>query len=106
MPPPTFDANADLCPPDYVTALLRYIDSGTAVNSFLEAVLCNDLYKAIDCATGSDILALPHVCAWVYHNMPLRVYGSKEMLHEHFIACQTPKSSSKIESNQPSKQGG
>lgn len=100
MPIIEFTPNADLCPTEYSDELQDYEDYGKPTSSFLEAVLSNELYAAIDRATGHDMLALPHICAWVYVYLPMTIYGSKELVHSHFVAkTRKVESSSKVESD-------
>lgn len=56
--------------------LKRYIEDGVPVGSFLEAVLCNDLYKAVFKVDPITFLHLVTVVRWLWNFAPMDCHGS------------------------------
>ena len=46
------------------------------MGSFLEAVLCNDLWEACSLADDNNLWILPVIVAWLYNNVPAACWGS------------------------------
>lgn len=59
-------------------ALHNYIHNRIRPNTFLIAVLSNDLYNAIKKSTNEEYLALTQICNWVYRNAPMICWGDEE----------------------------
>lgn len=73
----------NLCPPDIVEELTRYIEHGVPLGDFLEAVVKNDLMEAFGRADERNCEDLAHICAWIYNRMPMpaRQYDQWLKLH-------------------------
>ena len=98
----SFSPNPQFCPPNIVESLERFRDDGVPTGDFLTAVLENDLMEAILRADHDNMLALPHICAWVYEYLPRNIYGCRELIHKHFTSKKNAReSSSNPESYQP-----
>lgn len=70
--------NPHLCPDHLRESLDRYANDGVPTGGFLRAVLENDLLAAIGSADEINSLALPHIVAYVYNEMPAGAWGSPE----------------------------
>jgi hypothetical protein len=56
--------------------VVRYVLNGAPPASrFLEAVLCNDLRRAIDAATAEEIICLAAVVDWFKAHAPVACWG-------------------------------
>lgn len=55
-----------------------YIREGVTVGSFLEAVLCNDLRRAVECADIENRAALPNYVVFLFNYAPATCWGSRE----------------------------
>ena len=62
-------------------ALERYINHGLRPGSFLEAVLSNDLFRAVGAADLANTLALTEIVKWLYNCAPIGCHGSEEKVH-------------------------
>lgn len=78
--------NPDLCPPGVRESLERYRDDGIPVGDFLEAVLSNDLMTAFARADADNTEAMPHICAWIYNEMPRSLWGDHPTYLAHITA--------------------
>lgn len=70
--------DADQCPEQIKQSLALYVERGLRPGSFLEAVLCNNLMEAVGCADHINLAALPHICAYIYNEIPATCHGSPE----------------------------
>ncbi|MFW6015283.1 MAG: hypothetical protein ACOCRK_02530 [bacterium] len=59
-------------------SLDRYVNERVPVGGFLQAVLSNDLMGAMGKADEQNREALHSICSYVYNNIPLACWGSKE----------------------------
>lgn len=59
----------------------RYINHGLRPGSFLEAVLSNDLFRAVGAADLANTLALTEIVKWLYNRAPIGCHGSEEKVH-------------------------
>lgn len=65
-----------IVPPLALEALERYRDHHIPTGSFLQAVLENNLLEAINRADPDSLQALPAICRFVHHQLPLLSHGS------------------------------
>ena len=63
-------------PPRTLETLQAWIDTGRPMGSFCEAVVCNDLLRAVTCADNENRAALADVVAWMANNAPPACWGS------------------------------
>lgn len=61
-------------------AIHRYINNGIRPGSFLEAVICNDLFTAVGKADEENLENLPAYAAYFYNEAPSACWGSKEKM--------------------------
>jgi hypothetical protein len=59
-------------------ALSRYIGQGVWPGSFVEAVLCGDLFRAVALADGYNADALVDITLYVIDRLPGESWGSAE----------------------------
>lgn len=71
-------ASAKLCPESIRHSLALYIEHGCDTGSFLAAVLENNLVRAVQCADENTLAALPHIVAYLYHEVRGDCWGSPE----------------------------
>lgn len=69
-------------PEHMMESIRRYVDHGIKPGSFLEAVICNNLYKAIAHADSVNIHQLPAYAAYFYNETPFFCWGSRERMVE------------------------
>lgn len=72
--------NAALCPVNVRKAFDNYVYLGVPLGSFLTAVLSNDLKEAIGRADDTNLVALPHIVAYLYNEIPAALWGSPAAL--------------------------
>ena len=81
-------------PKGLVQALENYIKEGVPTSTFLNAVLANDLYEAVNKATPENLAALPAILQWLKENAPEGSYGSEAIyrrwLYEHPVRAKGP----------------
>ena len=69
--------------PDYMMpALQRYIVHGVIPGDFLQAVICNDLKKAVEHADDANLEVLPAYVFYLYNRAPMQCWGSREKMLE------------------------
>lgn len=54
----------------------RYINGRLYPGSFMEAVLCNDLKKAVSSADTENMNKIPEYVRWLYNRAPSACWGS------------------------------
>lgn len=64
-------------------ALDRYVAEGCIPGGFLLAVLTNDLMGAVFRADEENLPALPHICRYVYNEIPSSCWGTKEKVYNY-----------------------
>jgi hypothetical protein len=67
-----------LIPEHMIGGLRRYIEDGIPPGSFLRAVLCNDLRRAVECADSANIHRLPDYIRFLYAHAPVGSWGSTD----------------------------
>jgi hypothetical protein len=60
-----------------------YINERWQPGSFLQAVLSNDLFEAIGRADEESCQNIKPIVAWVYNNVPSKLYGTREKVNNH-----------------------
>lgn len=74
--------NADLCPADIRESIDAYVQTGRPTGDFLHAVLANDLMEAVGRADVYNLEALPHICAYLYNDVPASCHGSYDTVKD------------------------
>ena len=69
-------------PQDAIEALKRYVDKHIQPGGFLTAVLENDLTMAVGLADFHNIGIIPTYAYYVYNELPMKCWGSKEKVKE------------------------
>lgn len=59
-------------------SLKLYVTQRVPTGSFLNAVLCNDLFDACGRADPYSAAALPKICELIYNRCPAECFGSQE----------------------------
>lgn len=72
-------------PGHIVGGLVRYILYGQATGSFLEEVMCNDLFGAIRHADSENRSHLAEIVLFIFFEAPVYCYGSQDE-YDHWIA--------------------
>jgi hypothetical protein len=75
----SFRINPDI-PSHTMDALLEYVYYGRRGGDFLDAVISNDLKKAIAHADSANIRALPEIVRWMFNVAPEPCWGSPERM--------------------------
>lgn len=57
-------------------ALRMYVEEGYMPGGFLTAVLCNDLFRAVDHADSENAAALVQIVKFIYNRVPSNAWGS------------------------------
>lgn len=70
--------DGSLIPERFKASLGRYVNDGIPTGSFLQCVLENNLFGAVQRADDEALVALPHIVGYVYNELPSGCYGSKE----------------------------
>lgn len=69
--------------PDYmIGALSRYVFDGLPPGSFLEAVLSNDLRRAVERADENNQAMIVNWVKLLYNHVPASCWGSPEKYHQ------------------------
>ena len=63
-------------PERMMDGIVRYIDDRIRPGSFLTAIICNDLTKAVDKADDENIKNLPAYVGYFYNEAPAGCWGS------------------------------
>jgi len=61
-------------------SLDRYVKNRIPTGGFLQAVLSNDLMRAVRKADHINIAKLPEICRYVYNEIPGNCWGSPEIV--------------------------
>lgn len=72
----------DVLPYHTQSELRRYVEEGYMPGSFLTAVLCNDLFKAVAHADSSNIATLDDLVKFIYNRVDSRAWGSAQRMRE------------------------
>lgn len=68
--------------PDHTQeALCRYLFDGLRPGGFLECVLTNDLYGAVQRADTANYQALAEIVVWILNHAPSESYGEPEQMN-------------------------
>lgn len=68
--------------PEYMHhPLACYIADHTPTGDFLHALLCGDLFRAVNRADDKNILVLPVYAGFLFNYAPYSCYGSKEKVN-------------------------
>ncbi len=71
-----------MVPETTLDSLKLYVDEGFHPGGFLEAVLSNDLFKAVQMADSENCVALVELVKYIYQNTPIAAQGSKEKVYQ------------------------
>lgn len=66
-------------------ALRMYVEEGYMPGGFLTAVLCNDLFRAVDHADSETAAALVQIVKFIYNRVPNTAWGSAQQMR-HYIS--------------------
>ena len=70
----------DFLIPDYMESGVNlYIQFGIEPGSFLRAVICNDLKRAVMYADRNNMGSLPAYVDFFYNNSPMACWGSEKL---------------------------
>ena len=69
-------------PANTVEDLCEYVNRGRPVGGFLQAVLCRDLFEAVNLADNNNRLALVDLVKLIFNDVPLMCYGKIEKVNE------------------------
>lgn len=64
-------------PPRFFEALKRYTLHQLPTGSFLHAVLCNDLFRAMGRGDEEALRCLPDLCKMIWNALPIEAWGSE-----------------------------
>ena len=67
-----------MIPESAVITLVEYRDRGCPTGGFLEAVLSNDLMKALASADDISVNILLHYGRFIYNDLPMSAHGSPD----------------------------
>jgi len=71
-----------MIPMDTIGQLLSYRDEHIPLGSFGQALMENDLIGAFQNADAKNLAAMFDTVQWIYNEMPINCYGSKEAYKE------------------------
>ena len=63
--------------PQMMDAIRRYVDEGLEPGDFLTAVICNDLFGAVNRADDENLRNLPAFVCYFYNDAPSDCHGSR-----------------------------
>ena len=63
-------------------SLERYVKHRIETGGFLRAVLENNLFEVIARADVNNVNRIQTICMYIYNNLPLGCYGSKEKVED------------------------
>jgi hypothetical protein len=66
----------------------RYVEYGYEPGGFVTAVLCNDLFGAINRADNENIVSLRDICLYVYNDIPGNCWGDKTTMRDYIASKQ------------------
>ena len=69
-------------PPDALESLKFYVEKHIQPGGFLTAVLENDLTMAVGLADSYNIKLIPTYAHYIYNELPMNCWGSKEKVKE------------------------
>lgn len=75
--------DSKLCPASVAEAFTNYRDQGIPPGDFIRACLENNLCEAFLRADGENRENLQHVVAWLYWEMPVNLWKSREAVNAH-----------------------
>lgn len=62
--------------------ITRYIEEGVIPGDFLQAVITNDLRRAVEMADEENMFNLPAFVSYFYNHGPISCWGSMERMQE------------------------
>jgi hypothetical protein len=68
-----------------------YVEEGYSSGGFMTAVLCNDLMDALSTADLENRANIFDIVQYIYNNIPFGVWGSREIVTEHFQSFKNKK---------------
>lgn len=75
-----FDGGYEAIPSHMQESILLYVKKGKGLGDFLQAVVTNDLYKAVGHADKQNQLLIPLYVLWFFNRAPMGCYGSVEVV--------------------------
>jgi len=67
--------------PDVIDSIRKYVERRLPPGGFVQAVLSNDLQDAVLRADGDNLLTIPAIVSYVYHEVPSNLWGSREAVN-------------------------
>lgn len=64
-------------------ALELWVSEGICPSGFLTAVLCNDLFGAVNRADSRNISALPEIVSFIYNEVPSNAWGNAQTMRDY-----------------------
>ena len=61
-------------------ALKRYFEHGLPPGSFLTAIICNDLHRAVGCADSFNLPLIPEYVKFMVNEVPGNAWGNAETM--------------------------
>ena len=74
--------NYELCPANVAASLAAWIDKGRHGGDFLDAVLSNDLAKAVPTADTTNRPLIPEIVQWLYNEAPVGCWGNSDKVQD------------------------
>ena len=81
------EALAESLPPKVREAIDNFVWNGIPPGGFVEAVLSNDLMRAMGQADVYSANAIGPICQYVYNAVPSLCHGSRERMKSHIELC-------------------
>lgn len=73
--------NYTLIPERIVMEINHYVENGSYMNSFLDAVFAHDLFRAVELADQETLEILPTIVCYVVNKIPMACHGSYELIN-------------------------
>ena len=77
-----FTGYEDRIPANTQRGLRDYVEKGYYPGGFLTAVLCNDLFRAVNSADSQNAAALVDIVAFIYNRVPADAWGNAQKLRD------------------------
>lgn len=87
-------------PPHTLESLKLYLEHGVDPGDFLTAVLENNLKEAFGRADENNIEALFHLVAYLYNEVPMNAWGSRENMNNWIKAVKEFKAQKQTDQTQ------
>lgn len=58
-------------------SVIAYIEQGHGVDSFLAAIICNDLQKTVANCHAGLLVCIPPIARWFFNHAPINCHGDE-----------------------------